>query len=311
MDYFTTVNYHYVRPIKNSRYPNLKGLEIKEFINQIKYLKKKYNIISGNDLIDRIIYKQKLPKRSCLLTFDDGYKDHYKYVMPELIKNKISGFFFPSAENIINSKVTDTNKIHFILNAKKNSVILKDINYFLKKNKGDLPDKKIIYKNFEKKFKKNGLDIKEVKYIKYLLQSWVPKEIKEKCCNFLFKKYVKCDETKFSKELYLTKKEIKEMIKNGMFFGGHGYRHIRLGELDYSNQKKEIDKMVKFLKTCDIKKNWVMCYPYGSYNKDTVSILSKKKCIMSFSASSGRSFLIKKNLFNMNRFDTNDICKKF
>ena len=143
------------------------------------------------------------------------------------------------------------------------------------------------------------------------MQSWVPKEIKEKCCNFLFKKYVKCDETKFSKELYLTKKEIKEMIKNGMFFGGHGYRHIRLGELDYSNQKKEIDKMVKFLKTCDIKKNWVMCYPYGSYNKDTVSILSKKKCIMSFSASSGRSFLIKKNLFNMNRFDTNDICKKF
>ena len=47
---------------------------------------------------------------------------------------------------------------------------------------------KIIYKNFEKKFKKNGLDIKEVKYIKYLLQSWVPKEIKEKCCKFLFKK---------------------------------------------------------------------------------------------------------------------------
>ena len=210
MDYFTTVNYHYVRPIKNSRYPNLKGLEIKEFINQIKYLKKKYNIISGNDLIDRIIYKQKLPKRSCLLTFDDGYKDHYKYVMPELIKNKISGFFFPSAENIINSKVTDTNKIHFILNAKKNSVILKDINYFLKKNRLDLPDKKIIYKSFEKKFKKNGLDIKEVKYIKYLLQSWVPKEIKEKCCNFLFKKYVKCDETKFSKELYLTKKRLKK-----------------------------------------------------------------------------------------------------
>ena len=166
MDYFTTVNYHYVRPIKNSRYPNLKGLEIKEFINQIKYLKKKYNIISGNDLINRIIYKQKLPKRSCLLTFDDGYKDHYKYVMPELIKNKISGFFFPSAENIINSKVTDTNKIHFILNAKKNSVILKDINYFLKKNRLGLPNKKIIYKSFEKKFKKNGLDIKEVKYIK-------------------------------------------------------------------------------------------------------------------------------------------------
>ena len=40
--------------------------------------------------------------------------------------------------------------------------------------------------------------------------------------------------------------------------------------------------MVKFLKTCDIKKNWVMCYPYGSYNKDTVSILSKEKIYNEF-----------------------------
>ena len=35
----STVNivmYHYVRPIKNSKYPNIKGLEIKEFKNQIE-----------------------------------------------------------------------------------------------------------------------------------------------------------------------------------------------------------------------------------------------------------------------------------
>ena len=54
MSSFITVNYHYVRPIKNSKFSNLKGLEVKEFINQINYLKSKYNIISATDIINTI-----------------------------------------------------------------------------------------------------------------------------------------------------------------------------------------------------------------------------------------------------------------
>ncbi len=109
----------------------------------------------------------------------------------------------------------------------------------------------------------------------------------------------------------MSTKEIGEMIKNGMTIGGHGYRHIRLGELSFSEQKIELNKMINFLKRYNIKKNWIMCYPYGSFNKDTVSILLKKDCLLGFSASSGRSSLIKKDLFNIKRFDTNDIYKKF
>ena len=62
MTSFITVNYHYVRPIKNSKFSNLKGLEVKEFINQINYLKSKYNIISATDIINTILNKDKLPK---------------------------------------------------------------------------------------------------------------------------------------------------------------------------------------------------------------------------------------------------------
>ena len=97
-------------------------------------MKKNYNIISAYDIKEFLKDNQKIPKKSCLLTFDDGYKDHYKYVMPELIKRKLSGCFFPSAENILNHKVTDTNKIHFILDKQKSpNTILLDINTFLKK----------------------------------------------------------------------------------------------------------------------------------------------------------------------------------
>ena len=303
---FITVNYHYVRPIKNSKNKNIKGLEIKEFIKQLNFLKKNYNIISAYDIKEFLKNNQKIPKKSCLLTFDDGYKDHYKYVMPELIKRKLSGCFFPSAENILNHKVTDTNKIHFILDKQKSpNTILLDINTFLKKNHISLPSKKV-FMDFEKKFFKRH-DNKKIKFIKYLLQSWIPVNYRSKCCTHLFNKYLKIDEKEFSKNLYLSFKEIKDMIKNGMTFGGHGYKHIRLGELDFKNQLSEINKMIIFLKKFKINKDWIMCYPYGSFNNDTISILKKKNCLYGFSADPGKSILNKKNIFKMNRYDTNDL----
>jgi|TARA_B110001450_G_scaffold256959_1_gene289764 peptidoglycan/xylan/chitin deacetylase (PgdA/CDA1 family) len=303
---FITINYHYVRPIKRSKYENINGLEIKKFIKQLNFLKKNYNIISTAEITNSIIHKTKLPKKSCLLTFDDGYKDHHRYVMPELIKRKISGCFFPSAENIINNKVTETNKIHFILDKQKdNDLIIKDIDIFLKSRNFEIPDKKKIYKNFDKIFKKRWGN-KKIKYIKFLLQVWIPEPLNEDCCTFLFKKYVKINEKKFSKELYLSTKEIQEMINNGMTIGGHGYRHLRLGDLSYKNQAIEINQMLAFLNRFKINKNWVMCYPYGSFNNHTKNIIKEKGCLYGFSADPGKSLLSKKNIYNMNRFDTND-----
>ena len=306
MNSFTTINYHYVRPIKNSSYQTIKGLEIKNFIDQLDYLKKNYNIISAEEITNYMMHKTKLPKKSCLLTFDDGYKDHHKYVMPELMKKKISGCFFPSAENIINNNVTETNKIHFILDQQKNiDLIIKDINNFLISKNFKIPNKKKIYENFEKKFIKR-YDNKKIKYIKFLLQSWIPDPLKGDCCTFLFNKYLKVNEKEFSKKLYLSPKEIQEMINNGMTIGGHGYKHLRLGELSYKNQLIEINLMLNFLKKFNIKKKWIMCYPYGSFNNDTKKILKKKDCLFAFSATPGKSLLNKKNTLSIKRYDTNE-----
>ena len=307
MNSFTTINYHYVRPIRNSSYQTIKGLELKKFIDQLDYLKKNYNIISIEEITNSMMRKTKLQKRSCLLTFDDGYKDHHKYVMPELMKRNISGCFFPSAENIINNNVTETNTIHFILDQQKNSdLIIKDINNFLISKNFKIPNKKKIYENFEKKFIKR-YDSKKIKYIKFLLQSWIPDPLKGDCCTFLFDKYLKVNEKEFSKKLYLSPKEIQEMINNGMTFGGHGYRHLRLGDLSYKNQLKEINLMLNFLKKFNIKKKWIMCYPYGSFNNNTKKILNKKDCLFAFSATPGRSLLNKKNILSIKRYDTNEL----
>jgi peptidoglycan/xylan/chitin deacetylase (PgdA/CDA1 family) len=91
--YFIT--YHYVRKIKKSKYPNLKGLEIDVFKSQLDKINKKFDILNFNSLLN--IFKNKeynLKRNACVLTFDDGYKDNIKYVLPELKKRNLSGFFF-------------------------------------------------------------------------------------------------------------------------------------------------------------------------------------------------------------------------
>ena len=59
--------YHYVREIKNSKYPNLKGLEFHEFKKQINYFSKNFNVLSNEDFVE-IITTKKIPKRPSIFS---------------------------------------------------------------------------------------------------------------------------------------------------------------------------------------------------------------------------------------------------
>ena len=103
----TTISYHYVRPIKNSFYPGIKGLELEGFKRQLDYLTNKYSIITAEQLISKSLGKEDLPNNACYLTFDDGLKDHMEFVMPELLSRKIQGSFFPPANAIEKREILD------------------------------------------------------------------------------------------------------------------------------------------------------------------------------------------------------------
>ena len=54
-----------------------------------------FNIIEFDDALDILGSNKKYKKPFLLLTFDDGYIEHYKYVLPFLLKKKImkKGYF--------------------------------------------------------------------------------------------------------------------------------------------------------------------------------------------------------------------------
>lgn len=47
--------YHYVRPIADSKFPHIKGLELDGFNRQLDFLENKYSIVSSEEVINAII----------------------------------------------------------------------------------------------------------------------------------------------------------------------------------------------------------------------------------------------------------------
>lgn len=52
------VMYHYVRDLKNSRYPDIKGMDYKLFKEQIAFFAQHFHVICMEDLINYYIYNQ-------------------------------------------------------------------------------------------------------------------------------------------------------------------------------------------------------------------------------------------------------------
>jgi len=303
----TVIMYHYVRDLINSRYPDIKGLDICSFKNQIEFIKKNYNIIKMEDFVDAIESNIQLPVNSALLTFDDGYIDHYTQVLPVLLDNNLQGSFFIPARLIKEDIVLDVNKIHFILEGCKNiKVLITEIFKLLDNNriKYNLESNDYYY---NKLAIANRFDNSDIIFIKRILQSELSLELRKKIIDHLFNSFIKVSENIFSKELYINIDQIKMMINCGMHIGAHGYNHFWLGKLDNIEQENEIIKSTSFLDEIGINEKYrTLCYPYGSFNEYTIQLLRKYKFKNAFTTIPKVANLQLDNKYKIPRLDTND-----
>ena len=297
--------YHYVKNIKKSKYPNLKGLEFSDFKKQIFYLKKNFNILSNNQFIE-ILNSRKIPKKkSILLTFDDGYRDHFEYVFPFLKKQDVSAIFYPPIMCIKNKVVLDVNKIHFILAKEENrdkilNLIFLYVKKILNKNPQQIGIEKI---NLLSRY-----DDKKTILIKRLLQNHLPLPYRKKIVDKIFKHIVNYNEEEFSKILYMNNNDIQELYKNNFSIGSHGYNHYWWEKINKNEQEMEIKNSINYFKKIKVfDKNFSVCYPYGSYNLQTLNLLKKYK--IKFAVTTRVGSVNKKNIkkvYELPRFNTND-----
>ena len=100
--WLATVLSHYTPPILMYHYINSEeplrsrlGVSPKSFERQMRFLREhKYNIVSLEELTDLIKNKKKIPSKTIVITFDDGYLDNYTNAYPVLKKYNIPATIF-------------------------------------------------------------------------------------------------------------------------------------------------------------------------------------------------------------------------
>jgi len=302
--------YHYVRNLKNSRYPNIKGLDSNLFKEQINYMRKHYNIITMEEVIYSIDEQIKLPKKSMLLTFDDAYADHYTNVFPILDKYKLQGSFYTPVKAILEHTVLDVNKIHFILASIENKQpLINDLKILIELYKKEYNLNEFNY-YYKKLAQASRMDTKEVIFIKRLLQVELEEELRMKIVDTLFEKYIGVDEDAFSRELYMNEEQLQHMIRSGMHIGNHGYNHYWWNHLNKEEMSEELDLSIDFLKKLGVNmNNWTACYPYGSYDEQSINMLKERGCKLALTTDVAIATTNNNMRFTMPRLDTNDIPK--
>ncbi len=305
--YCKTVMYHYVRPIQNSQFPNIKGLEVEGFKRQIKYFKKNFKIIDAYQLLDAIYENKDIPQKSILLTFDDGLKDHFENVFPILKKNEIQGLFFTPSKPILEKTVLDVHKIHFILESSNQpSKLVNQIFEHISKNKEKYHLREP-NEYFSDLANSNRFDSGEIIFIKRMLQREIPRELRNELCTILFRENVNETEEDFSEKLYLSFDEICEMKENGMFFGAHGHSHEWFTFMTKQELEKDLEECSNFYsKINNDQKTWIMCYPYGAYDENVISIMKKHHYKAGLTTIVGDTKVSKDNSYSLQRLDTND-----
>ena len=131
--------------------------------------------------------------------------------------------------------------------------------------------------------------------IKRLLQRDILDESNRRSiCKYLLKTLIGIPSSTLANKLYLTKNEMERMKRMGMYFGSHGLTHRWLNVLNYKDQHNEIKNSFKYLKEINLISQTdplVMCYPFGSYNSESLTILKNLNICYALTTNIGKAYL--------------------
>ena len=303
--------YHYTRDLRHSRYPEIKGLDLPLFEQQLQFFKENFNVVTMEDVImaETTEGRYKLPDRALLLTFDDGYIDNYTVAYPLLKKYGFQGAFFIPAKTFTENVVLDVNMIHFILASADIDRLVEDVSRLLAENQNEygIPS---VSELWQKYAVANRFDNEKVVFCKRILQTAVPEELRNRMCDALFEKYVGLPEESFSRELYMNRDQIRIMKEGGMFFGLHGYDHYWLANLSEEQMHEDISRALEALEEFIDPDCWVMNYPYGNQNRYVIDYIRSRGCVLGLTTEVRIADLGKDDRYLLPRLDCNDFPPK-
>ena len=275
------IMYHYVRNFSKD-FPYFQYLSLSSFKRQLDFFEDEFGFVSKDDF--EISLKNKTPINGIILTFDDGFRDHFNYVFPELLKRKLWGIFYVSTSPIVDNNILDVHRIHLLLGKYGGNEIFKTLKSFITDDMlvdRDVPE-------FSSKTYLKQDNLYSTTMVKRILNYFIDYKYRKIVLDKLMEIYFP-NERSLSKKFYLKTDDLKIMTTNGMVIGSHSVNHPVMSKLNKTDQGFEIKSSFETLKPFIDKKLKSFCFPYGgfhSFNNKTINILEENNCVFSMNVES-------------------------
>jgi peptidoglycan/xylan/chitin deacetylase (PgdA/CDA1 family) len=301
----TAVVYHYVRDAARSRFPRIRGIGLYNFRQQVAELQGMYEMATLESALAYLAGDYQPTRGLCLLTFDDGLKEHAAQVTPILADANIQGLFFLST-GCQAGRVLPVHKNHLL------TALLDFKQYrseFLEEYRKISPDADMAV-DTKRACAIYRWDEPEQACFKYLLNYQMSAEIRNDILHVLFCRHLG-DEAAMAREFYLDWQEACAMQDAGMILGGHSHAHTALATMSESEQKADLTMCATQLRASTKTQSlWPFSYPYGTpaetFDEATITIIRNLGFCCAFSTEVGTN-QVGQPLYALRRIDTNDL----
>ncbi|WP_270990723.1 polysaccharide deacetylase family protein [Campylobacter upsaliensis] len=297
--------YHYVRE-SVPHLPFFRYLSFDNFKKQLDYFEKNFGLVSFEEFCRLKTEPEfiNVLKNKILLSFDDGLKEHFTLVYPELLKREALGIFFMPTAVLKEEKALCVHKIHYLLGHGGGGGKLLDLALELIEPSMCEGENAYLFEDYY-----DLLDDEEsVKNFKLLLNYNLKEEFKEEVLSALL---AKCNlsEAQIYENYYLNREELKIMSENQMLIGSHAHAHINFLNLNAKQEADEVRKSFEILSFLDPTIR-TFCYPYGEFSRNSRAILQNLGVDFAFvSLDEYKKNIdeedLKKNPFTLSRYDCN------
>lgn len=297
--------YHYVRDVLDTPYKGIKACSHSEFIHQVKHLRSNFDVFTLEQARELIHNPELLNSSYFALTFDDGLKEHAKFVTEALVELGTPGFFYVPSQPMLEGVVLPVHKNHFLLSELSIAEYTEKVHREL-----DNMGIEVAWKDcLDEPAKTYRWDDAPTAQLKFVLNYKLNVEQREFVLDAIFRD-VFGDEASFASELYINAAEMQEMHDAGMIIGGHSHSHNVLSSLSEEQITYEIDTNFDFLERILGKSDfWTFTYPFGkpnTYNRYVIRELKRRNVKIAFNTNVGDS---KEgcSLMELQRIDPKDI----
>lgn len=303
----TIVFYHYVRDVERTPFSGIKALSVADFAAQLDWLQARFDVVDGPTFERTVLTGTGFARPSTLLTFDDGFIDHYEHVFPLLHDRGLGGIFFLAGVTLgRRPALLNVHKTHFLLSQLGADQFATELVAALEREGVVVPqgrggEREGVYRYDE------APDV----WIKRILNYETRHAVADRVLSTLFEHHVG-EIDPFARALYLSAGQVREMTQGGMTFGFHTETHPVLSRLDRERQRAELRDGPSIIRDLTGQHGVSFCYPYGlshTYNADTLSVLEECGYTMAFNTVRREAVVGQEQRYELPRFDTRDVAR--